>query len=500
MLKNIGANWMLALLKIASAFVLMPFVIRMLGTVQYGAWILIGSITGYMALLILGVPATSVRFMAQSAEQKNTARLNELVASFTGLYLLLGLICVVVGIGLYAAFTLVFHIPAAVLGPAKIAFIVVIVTTSSGFILQLPYGIFAAHHDFVLANLILAASTAFRFVATLVLLTWMPTLVIVAIVQLAGSILEFIVAWVVIARKYPHIRLGVATLQWGMLKQILGFSAFVMLLTVAGQLSYQTDALVIGAFLDIKHIAYFNVASSLMLYYLEFLIGIAAVVMPMATRLQTENSVPGLQEMFLKWSKIALGLTLLGGLYLIFLGPRFLAWWVGPDFELPAGGVLQILMLGFVIYLPVRAVAQPMLMGLGKPGLPAMGFLVTGVVNLLLSMALAGPLGLIGVALGTAVPNAFYSVYLVRLACREVNLSIMDYFRYVYGRAALASVPVVAMLYLFRTRLDVHTFWQVALTGVAAVVLWGVLWFLFVLRGDRYLGDSLAALRARFVR
>ena len=226
MLKNIGTNWLLVFLKIASAFVWMPFVIRTLGTVQYGVWILIGSATGYIALLILGEPATSVRFMTQAISSKNHDELNAHRANFTGLYLLLGAICAVVGIALYFAFTAFFSLPLELLENAKAAFAIVIVSTATGFILQLPYAIFSAHNEFVIANAILAATTLIRFVATILLLYWLPSIVIVAAIQLGGQILEFAIAWYFVRKKYPYIHLGLATLRWRPVKQVLAFSVW----------------------------------------------------------------------------------------------------------------------------------------------------------------------------------------------------------------------------------------------------------------------------------
>ena len=49
--------------------------------------------------------------------------------------------------------------------------------------------------------------------------------------------------------------------------------------------------------------------------------------------------------MFLKWSKVALSLSLMAGLFLIVLGPTFIGWWIDPSFEQPSGQVLQILMV-----------------------------------------------------------------------------------------------------------------------------------------------------------
>src|SRR5204863_127622 len=150
-------------------------------------------------------------------------------------------------------------------------------------------------------------------------------------------------------------------------------------------------SMVIEGCLNVGSIPYFTVANSFIICLVEFLIAIAAVVMPTATRLQTQGKQEELREIFLKWSKIALSITMVAGLFLIVLGPRFIAWWVDPTFEQPAGQVLQILMLSYLIFLPVRGVALPILMGLGKAGLPTIGFLVAGVLNLGLSILLVRP-------------------------------------------------------------------------------------------------------------
>ena len=61
----------------------------------------------------------------------------------------------------------------------------------------------------------------------------------------------------------------------------------------------------------------------------------------------------------------------MAGLFLIVFGPTFIGWWIDPSFEGPSGQVLQILMVSSLVFLPVRGVALPILMGLGKPKIPA---------------------------------------------------------------------------------------------------------------------------------
>jgi O-antigen/teichoic acid export membrane protein len=283
-----------------------------------------------------------------------------------------------------------------------------------------------------------------------------------------------------------------------MVRRIFSFSMYVLVLNAGGRLSFETDSLVIGKFQDVSAIPYFTVANSFILYLMEFVIAIATVVMPAATRMKTQGREAELRETFLKWSKVALSLTIMAGLFLIVLGPRFIAWWIDPTFERPAGQVLQILMVSYLIFLPVRGVALPILMGLHKPGLPTIAFLVTGVVNLALSIALVRPLGLAGVAIGTAVPNVLFAGLVLVYACREIGTPVGEYLRYVVPRATLGALPVLALLLWFKLDLDVHSLGGLAGAGVAMVLLFALTWVFFVYRNDPYvdLRGRLTMLRA----
>jgi len=268
----------------------------------------------------------------------------------------------------------------------------------------------------------------------------------------------------------------------------------VLVLSAGARLSFQTDSLVIAKFQDVSAIPYFTVANNFVIYLMEFVIAIAAVVMPAATRLKTQGRATELRETFLKWSKVALSMTLMAGLFLIVLGPRFIAWWIDPAYEQPAGEVLQILMVSYLVFLPVRGVALPILMGLGKPGVPTIGFLVAGLVNLGLSIALARPMGLAGVALGTAIPNVLYSGVVLVQACRELQTPVPAFLRYVVPRAVLGAVPVLALLLWFKIGLDVRGIGELAGAGVAMTLLFALLWVFFVYRNDPYVD-----LRSRLV-
>ena len=487
MLKNVGSNWLVTVVTVLAVYVLTPYTIHKLGDDGYGTWNLINSITGYLGLLVLGVPMASVRYFAQHVARGDVSKLNQAIGSCTALYLVLGGIALVLGVGMYAFFTLTYHIPAALHMDARWAFFLMVLFVSVGFIALLPNGILAAHDDFVPRNVVRLWGVVLRLVLTVVLLALRASLMLLAVVQLVCLVFDFVLCWLLVRRRYPATRFRLADFDWTAARGIFAFSLYVLVLNAGARLSFETDSMVIGGFMNVGSIPYFTVANSFIIYLMEFLVAIASVVMPMATRLQTQGKKAELQEIFLKWSKIALSLTLGAGLFLIVLGPRFIAWWVDPSFERPAGQVLQILMVSYLVFLPMRGVALPMLMGLGKAGLPTIGFLVAGVLNLGLSILLVRPLGLAGVALGTAIPNVLFAVMIFLHACRELEVSALGFMRYVVPRAVLGALPVLALLLWFKLGLEVRGLVELVAAGVAMALLFGVTWVFYVCRNDPYI-------------
>jgi len=496
MLRNIGSNWVLTAATIAATYLLTPFVIRTLGQDGYGTWTLITAMTGYMSLLALGVPMACVRYLAQDVAEGDTRKMNETIGSCAGMYLLVGGAAVIIGLVLTLVFR-AYEIPATLRGEAPFAFAVMVVQVSAGFIGLLPEGIMFAHHDFVARNTVRVAAVVVRLVLTLTILSLRSSLVLLALVQLAVLVFDFSASMLLIRRRYPAVRLSLGNFHWPMVRRIFSFSMYVLLLSAGARLSFETDALVIGAVIGVAAIPYYAVANSLIVYLMDFTISIAAVVAPMATKLNTERRRSELVDMFLKWSKISLSLTLAAGLFLVVLGPRFIGWWISADYEAPAGIVLQILMISSFVFLPVRGVALPILMGLGKPRTPTLAFLAAGILNLILSIALARPMGLAGVAVGTAIPNLMFAGVVLVAACRELEIGVVPYLRYVVPRAAAGALPSLAVLVWFKLGMQVQNLVGFAIAGAAMTTVFALTWVLFVYRGDPYvnLTPNIARLR-----
>ena len=482
MFKSVASNWTLNLLQMAAMLWLSPFIIEQLGPAPNGLWVAIGSYTGILSLLILGVPMASVRAIAQAVARNDVAAERRAISTCFGICLFLGLCALLCAALLYLLFD------ARVLGVtdgARLAFAIVGLQVACGFVMRLPYGILEAHGEFGLRNLVMSGELVLRVGLTALLLSWRPELPMLALVLVACMLAEFTLCLLVIRSRHPGLAFSLASFDRESVRPILSFGVFALLLNVGSLLAFRLDGLVITAYLPPEAATDFDVGNKFFDPLMQFLIGIGAVLMPAATRLRTTGDSIALRNLFLDWSRLALSIVLLVSIYLLVLGPAFLGWWIGPDYEFRSGPVLRVLTASFLFYLPVRGVALPVLLGLGKPRAPAIALLAMGLLNLALSLALVHPYDIVGVAFGTAIPNVLFALYVLVLACRELSISFTDFAARVLLRPLTAALLPLALLLFYDHHHPVHGFRPLLLTGLALVAGSLPLYYFWVRRPAR---------------
>jgi O-antigen/teichoic acid export membrane protein len=496
-LKNISSNWVVIAATILVSYVLTPFSIDVLGAEGYGLWLVVTSLTAYIYLVRGGLPAASVRYLAEQIGRGDYLEANRVVASCLALYVVLAAIVVVGGGAMLLVFESTYDSPPGFAWQVRPTFVLAVGTVVVTFFAHLPYAIMEAHDEFVIKNRIVLGALVLRLVLVLVLLSLHATLPMMALALFSCALFELLVGFAVVRVRYPELRFSLRERNRALRGQLIKFGAHLLVLSFGAQLAFQSDALVIGAFLPFSDVASYSVANSLVLYLVALVTAIAWVVMPRATKLHATGQAGELRSVFLRWSKIAFSLSLAVGLYLFFLGPEFLGWWIDDSFKESAGPILQVLVVCFLVYLPVRGVAIPILMGLGKVAKPSLAFLVMGAVNVAISIALVGPLGLMGAALGTGVPIVVFAAAVLRMTLREVDVTLPEYLVYVFGRPLAGAAPVASVLAAFKYGAQVQGFTGLFLAGVSMLAVFALVWLLFVYRHDPHL-DLALRIRHRF--
>ena len=116
---------------------------------------------------------------------------------------------------------------------------------------------------------------------------------------------------------------------------------------------------------------------------------------------------------------------------LIALGPMFLRLWVGQAFSVYALPLLVWLGLaGFAQAIAVQGQLQ-FCLALGRVRFATAVLLVEGAINLVLSIILARAIGMVGVAIATAIPavlvsGLFLPIYVARLVGASLRLLVRE--------------------------------------------------------------------------
>ena len=79
--KNIFSNYVGIAGTIIIAFLLSPYLVHTLGDTKYGVWSVISALTGYMALLDLGISSAIAKYVAKYKALKDYKSLNTVLAS-----------------------------------------------------------------------------------------------------------------------------------------------------------------------------------------------------------------------------------------------------------------------------------------------------------------------------------------------------------------------------------------------------------------------------------
>jgi O-antigen/teichoic acid export membrane protein len=470
---NAVANWIGFAAQLLVAFFMSPILVHGLGAPRYGIWSLVESILAYLMLFDLGVAASVVRYVARFEANCDQDRLNRIFSTSLCIFAAAGLIVAVIAVGLASLGATMVKVPPELVHEARWMLVLLGLNLSLG----LPLNVFASLLDGLARY---PAKTAIR-TAVLVARTGLFLIVIWqkgGLIPLAWSITVCnIVEHLILAATcwwyLPKLRFSHALVDRETFQLIRGYSLQAFLLMIAGRVSYQTNALVIGAFLAPQFITYFAVAARLIEYAKNALRAVTTVLTPAVSAFEARGDLPAIRSVFLNSTRFVLWIILpiQAGLYL--LGKPFLSLWMGPEYVGSSYPSLAILSLPLFLILS-QSVSGRILYGIGR--LRWFTVIVTGeaIANLLISLALVGPMGIEGVAWGTTIPNILGNVVVAVHVCGLLNVGMAKYARCSFIRPLAATCLLSVGWWTVPTFVDPARSWiSLLLVGGVGVTAYG---------------------------
>ena len=445
--RNVFSNWLGFFFTSVVAFFLSPFVVRHLGNSGYGVWALTMSVTGYLGLLDLGVRGAVTRYVAKFHARMEDENASRVASSALGIFIAVGAVGMALSVCL--AFSVLPHlkISDSYLFAAKVVLVLTGVNIAISLISGVFGGVVVALQRFDLSNGVEIVSTIFRSLGIVLVLSLGRGLISLAIVQLSFGIVTALTYAALAYRLYPGLRIRFAYCDKNNLRLIFSFSFYSFLLQVSTSLIFYSDSVVISAFLPVSAVTYFVIAGNLMTYSRGLLSGISTVSAPLASSLEATGRIHELRSVLLKGSRFATMVFLPIGITFLLRGSSFIGLWMGPGYAQLSGEVLTILTLA-QLFGSGTHVPGSMTLGIGRHKGMVPVVLSEAFCNLILSVVFIHSYGIVGVALGTAIPNlATHLIFWPWYIRRVYGIPATTYAFSTWIRPGVAALPFALATY-----------------------------------------------------
>lgn len=394
-------------LGILISFVYTPVMLNILGKAEYGIYNLSSSIISYLSLLSLGFGASYIRFYSKYKAEKEGTGVRRLNGLFLLTFLIIGAVALVCGIVLANNVSLFFNETYSQ-RDKDIAHILMLFMAFN-LAITFPMSVFVSY---------ITAQEQFVFqkVLSMVRTVIGPFLTLPALLMGWGSIGMVIVTTVVglmvdVANLYfciVKLKMGFdfVNLDFGILKEIAGFSVFIVINQLIDQINWATDKVVLGKVCSSSAVAVYAIGAQINTYFTHFSSAISSVFIPQIHRLENTEKDESIKarEQTLIFTKVGRVQFILLALILsgfIFFGRYFIYRWAGVGFS-NAYYVALLLMTPAVVPL-IQNIGIEIQRAKNKHQFRSVAYLFMAVINVMISICFAKMWGEVGAALGTTI-------------------------------------------------------------------------------------------------
>jgi O-antigen/teichoic acid export membrane protein len=481
---NATARWITIAVELILGFVMLPFNTRYLGADDYGLWMLAASVVAYFPVLDLGYAGAMDRFVAHYRATRNVQAINEIASTLFFIFAFTGaiafaIICVL-ALNIGSLFSLNDH--QAYEGQW------VMLLVGLQFTLGLPFAAFGGvvngfQRTYLngIVGTVVAIAVA---IVNIIVLTAGGTLLQLVAATTATRLLGYIAYRANGYRVFPLLRIRYSLFNVQRLRELTGFSVYVLIQTLGNKVNYATDPMVIAAFLSTAPVAIWTVAQRLADMVLRITNQLNEVLFPVVVDCDSRQHDDRMREVLVQGTKISLALAVpVSGTLALLAKPMVLAW-VGQQFA-EAPMLVQILVAVVLVRVGTNTAAT-VLKGGGHIRLLAWSNTAAAGANIVLSVILLQLYGLPGVAWATLIPIVIRAgMVLLPVACQRCGISVQAFIAQAVWPTLWPAVIALGALALVRQHVGASLV-HVLVYSLATCALYGVLFLgIAVGRADR---------------
>jgi O-antigen/teichoic acid export membrane protein len=445
-IRNVTSNWAGLFINMAIAFLLSPFLVHRLGNINYGLWVLIQSLTGYMGLLEAGLRVSVVKYVSRLHAIADTEGLNRIVSTSLAMYGLIALLVLVVTAGMELFFDRIFPVPQDALMSARVVLLLAAANLALTLVFSVFSGFLAGLQRYDITNKIGIPVTILRSLAIFYFVSQGFGIISLGLIHLLSQAVSGGLFVRECYKKYRLLQLSRTYLSLESVRSLYGYSIFILMNSLSMMLLFKSGEILTGVIISTAAVTYYAIAGGLTQYLSDIIGTMTQVLHPFASAKEARGDFAGIRSAVLGGTKICLLITLPVTITLILFGKPFITSWMGESYAAVAAPLLTILAISRAFWLAQSATGN-ILLGIGKHKILTTINLATGVGSIIGGLTLIRHYGLLGLVIGSAIPVLFTQGLIMPLyTCYAFRISITDYIRESWLGPVLATLCYAVIL------------------------------------------------------
>ena len=442
--RNLLSNWAGMIFGLLISFLLSPYVVRKLGNTYYGVWNIIMDMTGYLGLLEMGVRQSIIRYVAKYRAVNDTESMNRITSSAFSIYGFTSAACFLISIGLAVLFPYIFKVSNETISIGRWVIVITGLSIAQGLLFSVYFGVILGIQRYDVLAKVGILFSIIKAGLTVVILSSGYGLIALSIMHLGTNLANSMYGRYYCKKEIPglEIRFWKYGSEW--YGKIFNYSFKTFIMFIGQKIVYYSDSIVIGILLGPAHVTYFVIGASLTDYMIRIVTQMTQMFTPLTSELQARGEENKISDVLTQGTKLSLIIALPISIVFLTMGKRFISLWMGQEYGPLSGDVLIVLTITH-LFAVAQYTSQDILQGLNRHGVCATCRCVEAVVNLILSIVLIRSWGIVGVAVGTAIPHLATALFAYPyFISKVVKVDFMQYVLRSYLAPILSSVPFFA--------------------------------------------------------
>ena len=452
--KNITANYFGVTGQIVIAFFLSPFLVHTLGDTRYGVWTVIAAMSGYMSLLDLGVASALTRYIARFNEKGDHESINRIVSSSLFIFVCVSLL--IIASSPWLADLLIHNIRFQDELRGIIRTLIIITAFDMALFVSsgIFRGAFGGFQRFEIINVARLLSLLIKSIAFYFFLLDGYGLIAMSYISIVANLIIVFFYIYMLKKYYGFVHARPSYVDKKHVSMVLHYSKYVFITMVAGQLLNYSSSFVVGYFLSAAAITWFSIPLSLAEYVKQLCLAVSSTYIPVFSQLDGKQDHRNLSKYYLTGTRYIMIFSNLLCIGMIVLGPAFIAIWMGEKYAAKSLYLIFIMFIALYFIAP-HLIGYALLQGMSRHRWYAYTNVFMALASLVMSIVMAKPYGLEGVALGMAIPQiVFCGVILPTYIARIFQFKIIDYLIKTHGVLLPPSLLLTGALLVMKY------FWQ----------------------------------------